>query len=68
MFQLSKLIRLHLCLFFAMTAETLLKKNGQHVAEPNLEAKYDLVRNEVSDVCLGHNGSSDNFMDYKVIA
>ncbi|KAF4378828.1 uncharacterized protein LOC115714121 [Cannabis sativa] len=42
---------------------TFLKKNGEQVAETNLEAKYELVRNEISDACLG--GNNDDFMDHK---
>lgn len=34
--------------------------------ETNLEAKCDLVRDEISDACLGHDGKTDDFMDHKV--
>ncbi|PON50658.1 Dullard phosphatase domain [Parasponia andersonii] len=46
-------------------AGTFLKKNGEPVVETNLDAKYNLVRNEISDACLGHDGNNDDFMDHK---
>lgn len=46
-------------------AGTLLKKNGQHATETNLDNKCDLVRDEISDACLGHDGNHDDSMDYK---
>lgn len=35
--------------------------------ESNLDTKYDLVRDEISDACLGHDENNDDFMDHKVI-
>ncbi|EXC35684.1 CTD small phosphatase-like protein 2 [Morus notabilis] len=46
-------------------AGTLLKKNGQHATETNLDNKCNLVRDEISDACLGHDGNHDDSMDYK---
>lgn len=48
------------------SAGTLLKKNGQHATETNLDNKCDLVRDEISDACLGHDGNHDDSMDSKV--
>lgn len=46
-------------------ADNLVKKNGQTAVGTNLDTKCDLVRNEVSDACLGHDGNHDDSMDYK---
>lgn len=33
----------------------------------NLNAKYELLRNESSDVCLGHDAINGASVDFKVI-
>lgn len=50
-----------------LSAAALLKKNEDPVATTNLNAEYDLVRDEKSDACLGLDAICGDSMDIKVI-
>ncbi|KAL5552601.1 hypothetical protein UlMin_040002 [Ulmus minor] len=40
-------------------------KNGEHVLEINLNTKYDVLRDENADPCLGHDANNADLMDHK---
>ncbi|XP_015869526.1 uncharacterized protein LOC107406835 isoform X1 [Ziziphus jujuba] len=46
-------------------AVSLLKKNEDLANAANLNAKYEFVREQTSDACLGHDTSHDDSMDNK---
>ena len=43
-------------------------KNGENVLEINLNTKYDVLRDENADPCLGHDANNADLMDHKVIS
>lgn len=49
-----------------LSAAALLKKNEDPAGTTNMNAKYDLLRDEKSDACLGHEAICDS-MDIKVV-